>query len=140
MRNKSKASEYAKKRWKIGTKSGEGRNPFCSIVASAKSNSSVYRRGVSFEVDNENIERLYNQQKGLCAISGIPMLLGRNSNYSISIDRIDNNIGYVLTNIRLVCKCVNLMRNVLSDSEFLKICKSIVDYNSIGDSLPDISD
>lgn len=73
---------------------------------------------------------LWRKQEGCCALSGIEMTWGRGSMHatSLSVDRLDNSIGYHLHNIRLVCQAVNAMRGNGSDAEVLAIAKAIVAY------------
>jgi hypothetical protein len=82
-------------------------------------------------VSLEYLVALYEQQRGICAISGIPMHITTDqSDLSVSVDRIDINKGYVEDNIRLVCTRINLMRSTLNDHDFLWWCRAMV--NSSG--------
>ena len=82
-------------------------------------------------VSLEYLVALYEQQRGICAISGIPMHITTDqSDLSVSVDRIDINQGYVEDNIRLVCTRINLMRSTLNDHDFLWWCRAMV--NSSG--------
>lgn len=76
------------------------------------------------QVTKELLIHLWNKQDGRCAITGVPMTTLRGFGHSVltnlSIDRIDSNIGYVVSNVRLVCKAVNVMKYVLSDSELIQ--------------------
>ena len=53
------------------------------------------------DIKVEDIMDLWNKQDGKCAISGIPMNYDINE-FRLSIDRIDNDLGYIKENIRLV--------------------------------------
>lgn len=127
--DKQKASDAAKKRWALGTKHGDGRNPYILLWNSIKTNRSVKLKKIDFTITPDDIEALYKSQAGLCALSGYTMNLNRGTIYSISVDRLDNSLGYVIDNIRLVCKAVNIMRNTLSDLELVAFCKKIADKN-----------
>ena len=48
--------------------------------------------------------------------------------YSASIDRKNNDLGYIVGNIQLVCSMVNRMKHTLNDSELYWWAKNIVDY------------
>jgi len=50
-------------------------------------------------------------------------------NTNISIDRYDNNKGYVSGNIRLVCLAVNMMKYTMDLDEFVQWCKFIAENN-----------
>ena len=84
-------------------------------------------------VDKHYLVELYKRQKGLCAITGFPMKMERggrtlheNYKYNISMDRINNRLGYVVGNIRLVTKQANVMRNRLEDHELIVWATAIV--------------
>jgi hypothetical protein len=51
------------------------------------------------------------------------------TNYNISLDRKNPLIGYVPDNCQLVCTIVNLMKQSLSDVDFIWWCKSITENN-----------
>lgn len=86
---------------------------------------SVDRSGLSYEF----LLKLYERQRGRCAISNVEMTWvtrrGRVQT-NLSIDRIDQNIGYLPTNVHLVCDVVNMMRRSLSLLEFKEWCSLIV--------------
>ena len=77
------------------------------------------------------VKNLYDQQKGLCAISGLPMTTKvgtraawKNSNV-VSIDRIDSDLLYQPGNIHLVCWWVNHWKNDMPMSTFIKRIRTI---------------
>ena len=70
-----------------------------------------------------HIQEIYDLQKGLCAISKLPLTLIKIPNTkkvhtNLSIDRIDSTKGYEIENIQLVCAVVNTMKLNLSLTEF----------------------
>ena len=79
----------------------------------------------------EFLMEMYNKQNGRCAVSGLPLstklVLGGDW-YRCSIDRIDNEVGYIPENAHLVCKGVNIARNAQSLDEFIDMCKAVVKY------------
>jgi hypothetical protein len=86
------------------------------------------RKRAVVTIDQDHLMGLYDQQEGLCALSGVRMTwaTGRWSPTSISMDRIDNNSGYIAGNVRLVCVAVNAFRGTMNDQELLKMAKSLV--------------
>ena len=89
-------------------------------------------RGLSFEIEAKDVRELYDEQQGLCALSGQPIILPLSSKYAsvtASIDRIDNSIGYIRSNVQLVHKQVNMLRGSLCVDDFIHLCKMIADYN-----------
>ena len=90
--------------------------------------------GPSVNLKLEDMFILYEQQHGLCAITGTVMTyqstMDNNNDRNISLDRIDNTKGYVLDNVQYVCKRVNLMKNTLAEKEFIGWCKLIADQTT----------
>lgn len=92
-----------------------------------------------FTITIEYIWDLYVKQKGICAISGLPLMLhlkGKKvtshdyfSYVTASLDRIDSNIGYIPGNVQWVHKWVNIMKNSMSDEQLKYICQTIYFYN-----------
>lgn len=70
------------------------------------------RRGILFRLSVDDLQRLYDEGAGRCAISGIrfnkTLKVGRCRPYAPSIDRIECDKGYTFKNCRLVCVAVNL--------------------------------
>jgi hypothetical protein len=89
-------------------------------------------RGLLFQINAKDVRELYDEQEGLCALSGLPILLPLSSRYAsvtASIDRIDNSKGYTKNNIQLVHKKVNMLRGPMSVEDFVDICKMVAEYN-----------
>ena len=88
------------------------------------------RRNIPVYIDKSDIQKLYDEQGGLCAVTGLPMQFsalesGKNS-YAVSVDRIDSSKGYYKDNIRLVCSRVNLIKMELSDDQMRFWCNLIL--------------
>ena len=78
-----------------------------------------------------DLQALYDEQRGICAISGLPMHVNTSeSDLSLSPDRIDNDLGYTNGNVRLVCARANIMMSTLDDAHFVWWCRAVV--NNIG--------
>ena len=96
-------------------------------LSSAKSRAK--KNNLEFNLTEEYIYQLWNIQKGLCAISGIPLT----SNYgdgvietNASIDRTDSNIGYIVGNVQLTCQAVNRMKGTMNNEQLLFFCENVV--------------
>jgi hypothetical protein len=77
----------------------------------------------------EYLKELYRKQESKCFLTGFKMTHQRGKgikNKNISIDRINPKKGYIIGNVRLVCRHVNMMRSNLTDKELYKFCKEIV--------------
>jgi endogenous inhibitor of DNA gyrase (YacG/DUF329 family) len=79
------------------------------------------KKGIPCDLTNVYMYELFHAQKGVCAISGLPMTLNTNSKkladkspFYASVDRIDNDLGYVQGNVQFVCLGINYMRNTFS--------------------------
>lgn len=87
------------------------------------------KRTLEFKIMPEYAWSLFLKQNGKCAYTGQDLKWGTKGNHlkgiTASIDRIDNNKGYIEGNIQWVHKDVNLMKRALSNEEFIKICNLI---------------
>ena len=48
---------------------------------------------------------------------------------SLSIDRINNNLGYIKGNIQCVHRTINYMKGTNNQDDFIKLCESIYFWN-----------
>lgn len=81
----------------------------------------------------DNLIKLWDEQKGKCAISGLELTFTQSSGFTItnaSIDRINSNKGYELDNIQLVGSMINRMKTDLPQDEFIKLCGIIWEKNA----------
>ena len=96
----------------------------------AATKTSAKKRGLDFNLD----EQWFNTRlkRGICELTGLPIRTNAGSStggrdfYSPSIDRIDNSIGYVPSNVRMVAWGVNLSKNKYSDRDLSALSLSIV--------------
>lgn len=82
------------------------------------------------QIDFDDLWALYNDQDGLCALSGLRMIHEFNDLCSISVDRIDSDFGYVPGNVQLLCKWVNLAKGRHSNVEFLEVLDELHETSS----------
>lgn len=87
------------------------------------------RNNLDFDLTFEYIKELWNQQNGICALSGIQMTFllqdGRVPT-NVSIDKINRLKGYVKGNVQLVCMACNQMKSDLTEDELYYFCQQIV--------------
>ena len=89
---------------------------------------SAITRGYEWQLTPEIINELYEEQEGLCAFSGLSISWSKIGwDHTASIDRIDNNLGYLMDNIQLVHKKINMMRGTLDVNEFIELCAAVSD-------------
>lgn len=93
------------------------------------------RKGLEFDVDCDFISQLYQDQKGLCALSGMKIELPteniqvQNHEYSATLDRIDSNLGYTKCNTQLLHKDINRMKYTHDTLYFIELCNNVIKFN-----------
>ena len=84
-----------------------------------------------------DLERLWEQQGGRCALSGIPMTFrakkGNTFPYNASIDRIVPGGPYTIDNVQLVCTITNTIMRHFSKKDFVRLCNAVVEHSSAND-------
>ena len=94
------------------------RDQWTSYIRGAKD------RNIEFDLSIKYAWEKYIDQKGRCAISGIPIdFIGRKR--TASLDRIDSSKGYIENNIQWVHKKVNVMKLNLDQNDFIDFCQKI---------------
>lgn len=85
----------------------------------------------SFDITLEYIMNLLKDQNYKCKLSGLEIEMRKqwygNVNQTASLDRIDNNKGYIKGNVQWLHKDINNMKHTHSETYFLELCKLIVD-------------
>jgi hypothetical protein len=96
-------------------------------------NKSAAKRNLPISITKEHAWDLFLKQKEKCALSGVALKFNtslRIRDGTASLDRIDSSMGYVEGNVQWVHKVVNVMKQDLSDLEFVEWCKLISERNS----------
>jgi hypothetical protein len=85
-------------------------------------------RGYAWELTPEDIVNMWQQQEGICALSGIPIGWSKKGlTATVSIDRIDSSEGYIKDNVQLLHKDINMMKQSFSQEHFVALCRSVAD-------------
>ena len=87
-------------------------------------------KNISFNIDSDILEKLWNKQKGCCFYSGIPMEKIKTGIYAVSLDRINSDLGYEENNIVLCTNIINTMKNNLSTNQFYNIIEIIYKFKN----------
>lgn len=98
-------------------------------------------RGIEFGVSMEYLWGLFNQQSRKCALSGLDITLDQQYSTSCrkgrkeltqtaSLDRINNNVGYVAGNVQWVHKEVNIMKLDHNQDHFIELCELIAKHRT----------
>jgi hypothetical protein len=82
-----------------------------------------------------DIKQIYDEQNGLCALTGLPLTFIAYSNennneisefLNISIDRIDSLNGFTVNNIQLIGSMIKRMKGTMSNDKFIEYCKMVI--------------
>lgn len=120
-------------RWK-GTGIGDLSGTYFTYLRKQAKNSKK-----EFNLTKEYLWDLFLKQESKCIFSGFPIILAKRlkertkyidfSKMTASLDRIDSSKGYIPGNVQWVHKVVNIMKNTLSNNDFIFICKKISENN-----------
>ena len=84
---------------------------------------------IAYDIDRDFLQLLLESQRGLCAISRIPLTFIKGSGHistNASIDRIDPKQGYSKDNVQLLAFQVNTMKSNLSVEQLVFWCKLVL--------------
>ena len=82
-------------------------------------------RKIEWDLTIDDVANLYENQKGLCALTDVSIAfpeIGHPQKAIASIDRIDSSKGYVQNNVQLVTRQVNMMKQSYSQDLFIDTC------------------
>ena len=97
------------------------------LFTAAKSKAGT--RGRNFALDYTDVLALV--RSGYCPRTGIlfDMSEGRQLPFRPSLDRIDNDKGYTLDNIQVVCKIYNTAKWAWTDEDVFRMSESLVNFS-----------
>jgi hypothetical protein len=108
------------------------------LIGNAKKDAKV-RKGLSkiFDISHENIQEIYKNQEGKCYYSGINMNYSISNNWKMSLERLNPDLGYILSNVVLCCLEFNNRSQWSNEkiNELLKIKSEIIESNIVDFSL-----
>jgi hypothetical protein len=82
-------------------------------------------RGQEFNLTIQNIVECWDKQQHVCAYSGRTMTLEAGKLNTVSIERIDSDIGYTPENTILVCQAINRMKSDFRYDQFYYLCRDV---------------
>lgn len=85
------------------------------------------KRDITFNLTEEYLYELFKQQKGICALSGVPIQIEGNSNLRLSIDKIIPAKGYTEGNVQWTIFAANRAKGDLTQDDFVELCKLIIE-------------
>ena len=93
-------------------------------------------RDIGFDISMEYLDKLWRNQCGKCALSGLPIKFGRKitdrKEFTASLDRINNDKIYMEGNVQWVHKDINRMKSKYSQDYFISMCSAVVNNIGIG--------
>lgn len=92
-------------------------NKYISLKASSKT------RNLTFDISLIEFKKIYNSKK--CFYTNIPLIHGHN----FSIDRVDNNKGYISGNIVACDKTFNMLKSNLTIKQITLLYKGIIKHS-----------
>lgn len=113
--NKSRQKKYS---------TFNGRIP--TFLLSCRKN--ALKRQNEFSITREDLIEMWEKQSGLCCYTGIEMTTRPLFFNSVSVERVNNSIGYTKENTILVCRVINSMKSSMSGKEFFYFCNSVVNW------------
>jgi hypothetical protein len=93
------------------------------LITTARQNAKG-RRQIPFSLTSEDAETLLEQARWRCSVTGATFSLEKINGkrpFAPSIDRIDSEKGYTLSNCRVVCVATNYAMNVWGDEVLLTL-------------------
>lgn len=83
-------------------------------------------KNIEFSITLEDLQQQLEVQRGKCFYTGKEMRIARNErNTTVSIDRMNNDLGYTKTNIVLCCSIINNMKTDLNLVDFKVWCSLV---------------
>ena len=86
------------------------------------------KQGVACTITGADVQAIYDQQNGRCALAGRGLLFGSRGRQrdSMSLDRIKNGGDYSPENVRLLTYQANMARGMFSDEELFAFCEAVL--------------
>jgi hypothetical protein len=90
---------------------------------------SAHDRNLYWGLTIEQVDSIWVDQRGCCALSGIA-LDNKAGSETVSLDRIDSDKGYTVDNVQLVHKVLNMMKRDMVDEDFIDWCSLVAAFRA----------
>jgi hypothetical protein len=96
------------------------------------------KKGYESDLDVEYLRDVWNQQNGICPLSGVQLELPEGTRgwndiadkpNRASMDRIDPTKGYLKENVRFISLIANYAKSTWTDAEVVDFCQSVVGFH-----------
>lgn len=112
------------------------RTRLSAMISGAKRRAA--RDGRAFDLDVTFLLGLWDENRGACALTGIPFdmsvdlerKVGGWRPYAPSIDRIDSSRGYTRDNTRLICNAMNIALGNRGEAVFERVARAFLEKQS----------
>ncbi len=88
------------------------------------------KSGIECKLVPADVKKIFYDQQGLCPITGWELLLPKSGlglkRNTITVDRIDQSLGYILGNVRLISFAANNARYRWDDQQLLALAEAII--------------
>lgn len=105
---------------------------YVSMTAFNKWKKSAAKRRLLWDLSIECLDSVIEAQDFKCLFTGDNLEINHgyrnNGGGNASLDRIDNDLGYIPGNVQFVTKDINFAKQRLSVSEFIELCQKVVDH------------
>lgn len=91
------------------------------------------RKNFKCSISADYLKEVWQKQEGRCAYTKLPLTADANQLTTMSLDRIDSEIDYVVGNVQLVCVAVNRMKSDFPEKDFIGLCNLITQNNTAPD-------
>jgi hypothetical protein len=84
------------------------------------------RRNQNVNITLEDLKKTWDEQQGICPYSKVKLQfvnlkIRNNPIYTMSLDRINSNLGYIKGNIQFISIAMNLMKNSMTEKEMQEL-------------------
>lgn len=101
------------------------------LISGYKNNAT--RRKIPYNIPDDVLWDVFVQQKGKCALSGIPITFGsrfKGDDITASLDRKDSSKPYIPSNIQWLHKHINMMKLDHDQSYFVGLCAKVTQHQN----------
>ena len=96
-------------------------------ITESRTNNKARHSNRPFDIDEDYLYSLWKEQKGLCYLTGVPMILEKGQVNSLSLDKVIPELGYVKGNVKWCCWAANRAKGDMSIELLVRLCKRIVE-------------
>lgn len=93
-------------------------------------------RNLEFKLTIEYLDELFEKQEMKCSLTGMDLTISKKRDSkelyqetTASLDRINNDLGYIESNVQFLHKEINYMKYTHTQEYFIELCKKVVEYD-----------